>query len=225
MAGILKQLPAPHSIGRVSMQPIDVKDSRQLLFDDRFLARSEGLSHKVNVPRKTNEKLLVANQPWEEAFVGPYCTVMEDDGVYRMWYESYYRNPSGKLVGVLCYAESDDAAEWRKPMLKLHEVKGTLDNNVVFPPPGRVYHGGTVFKDPTAPPAERYKLFYYEIPSGIRAAHSPDGLHWTIYEGPPLFGYQCDTQNVCFWDASRKKYVAYIRFNRPLRDPNRKAVD
>jgi hypothetical protein len=203
------------------MTPIDVQDRKQLLFDHRFLAECDGVEHCVNIPRKTNEKLLVAERPWEEAFVGPYCTVMEDEGVYRMWYESYYRDADGKLLGVLCYAESSDAIQWHKPSVKLIEVKGTLDNNVVFPPPGRVYHGGTVFKDPTAPAKERYKLFYYENPSGVRGAYSADGFSWTIYPGAALLRYQCDTQNVCFWDASRKKFVAYIRLNRPVRDSNR----
>jgi len=205
----------------MDMEVIDVGDRKQLLLDDLFIHERDGIALCVNIPEKTGDRLIVADQPWENRFVGPYCTVLDDEGLYRMWYESYYADDTGNRHGVLCYAESNDAAHWTKPRLGVHDFSGSTANNIVFPPPGVGYHGGTVFKDPTAVPAERYKLFYFDAPAGIRAAHSPDGFRWAVYPGEPLLYNQSDSQNVCFWDDRLQKYVAYVRLNRPVRDPER----
>lgn len=205
----------------MDVEVIDVGDRKQLLMDDLFLQQRDGVELRVNTPTKTGEQLVIADQPWENRFVGPYCTVMDDDGLFRMWYESYYANETGNRHGVLCYAESNDGQHWIKPNLGVHDFNGSTANNIVFPPPGAGYHGGTVFKDPIAVPAERYKLFYFDAPAGIRAAYSPDGFNWTVYQGEPLLYNQSDSQNVCFWDDRIQKYVAYVRLNRPVRDPER----
>jgi len=205
----------------MSISPLQIGSARQLFIDESHLAHSQGVRLSVNVPEKTNEKIIIADRPWEDRFVGPYCTVMDDDGLYRMWYESYYSDVDGKRAGVLCYAESDDGRHWRKPNVGLIPFRGeSRANNIVFPPPGFLYHGGTVFKDPVAPSSERYKLIYMTA-EGVLGAHSPDGLSWRVYDRNPLMFHQSDTQNVCFWDDRIGKYVAYVRQNRPVRDPNR----
>lgn len=193
---------------------------RHLFIDESLIARSDGVRLTVNPPRKTNDVLIAPDRAWEDRFVGPYCTVMDDDGVYRMWYESYYADETGKRQGVLCHAESNDGRAWRKPDARVVEFRGSTSNNIVFPPPGKLYHGGTVFKDPTAPPDQRYKIIYMTT-EGVFGGYSPDGLSWRVYDGGPLMFHQSDTQNVCFWDDRIHKYVAYVRMNRPVRDPNR----
>jgi len=198
---------------------IQIGNSRQLFIDDYLIEKSNGISFGINPPIKTYERCIIAEKPWEEVMVGPYCTVMDDNGNYRMWYESYAKAPGKKPVGFLCYAQSKDGTNWEKPNIGKIPFNDSLDNNIVFPPKGKLYHGGTVFKDPSADDAHRYKLIYAIGADGLFGAYSPDGINWSTYNAH-LLKHQCDTQNICFWDSRIKKYVAYVRHNVPIRNPN-----
>jgi hypothetical protein len=89
---------------------------------------------------------------------------------------------------------------------------------------------GNVFRDPSAKPDERYKMFYsvwenkhayphegtpYAAEAGmLRGAYSGDGLNWTPY--PHIFlGRYPDSQNVATYDPVLGKYVGYIRMKVP----------
>lgn len=115
------------------------------------------------------------DRPWEYGY--NFSTVIKDEGVYRLWYECVPGDhfEGGKLGwptghgNVLCYAESDDGFTWRKPRLGIAAYNGETGTNIVY---GRELssnglHGASVFKDPNAPPAERYKLIYMGMISGI----------------------------------------------------------
>lgn len=115
---------------------------------------------------------------------------------------------------MVAYAESDDGVNWRKPALGLVEMDGSTANNVVLRGDiDRYAEGACVFVDPTAPPAERYKMLHRgRTPFGLRGACSGDGLSWTMYP----WGYNIpglDTQNVANYDPVLGRYVAYIRSN------------
>ncbi|OHB43713.1 MAG: hypothetical protein A2Y13_02095 [Planctomycetes bacterium GWC2_45_44] len=198
---------------------IYIGSSRQLFIDDYLIDKSSGIKFAVNSPVKTHEKLIIADCPWEDIMVGPYCTVMDDDGVYKMWYESYAKDNDMKAMGFLCYAESEDGLVWRKPTIGKIPFRGSNANNIVFPNEGKLYHGGTVFKDSVAEYAQRYKMVYAIHADGLFGAYSSDGVNWSTYDGY-LLRNQCDTQNVCFWDGCIKKYVCYVRHNVPIRNPN-----
>ena len=199
--------------------PIKIENNRQLFIDDYLIAKSSGIRFAVNRPSKTHEKMIIADSPWEEVMIGPYATVMEDDGAYNMWYESYAKDDDGKLRGFLCYACSDDGLVWEKPEIGKIPFHRSNANNIVFPDAGNLYHGGTVFKDPTADIAQKYKMVYAIKADGLFGAYSPDGINWSTYKGH-LLRNQCDTQNVCFWDERIEKYVCYVRHNVPVRNPN-----
>ena len=109
--------------------------------------------------------------------------------------------------------------------------------------PATGYHGGGVFKDESAPAAERYKMIYQGTLSatmqqryqrrrpdavgafiarrkgpwsGLMGAVSPDGLQWTPL-AEVLVAQISDTHNVCEYDPVLGQYVAYCRnwfFNR-----------
>jgi len=85
---------------------------------------------------------------------------------------------------------------------------------------------GSVFIDPVAKPAERFKMLHtsregrhvwpfgnYPYVGGtslLKGAYSADGLNWTTY--PAMFlGHVPDTQCVGVYDPTTQKYVAYIR--------------
>ncbi len=175
-------------------------------------------------------------------------TLIHEDGIYRLWHDCWPKEDIGSpRIGhfnYVRYAESEDGVEWKFPSLGLIEYRGSRDNNIVYGgplTPETGYHGGCVFKDPSAPPEERYKVFHLgqispealekyrkEWPDDVDPFHlgknapalyggvSPDGLRWTPLPDP-LVVQTSDTHNVCTYDVVRKKYVAYCRswfFNR-----------
>jgi len=59
--------------------------------------------------------------------------MFQDGDIYRM----YYRGATWPGVGVpyqfyLCYAESDDGINWRRPELGLVEFDGSTRNNILL---------------------------------------------------------------------------------------------
>jgi hypothetical protein len=147
-----------------------------------------------------------------------YGTVLRDGGKFRMWYYACHRgtNPDwpprmmrqiarkpGWLIGAregfevyqgpLCYAESDDGIEWRKPAVGQVLFKGSRANNALDLPHTLV-SGAAVIRDDADPdPARRYKMIYQFFPDqteppipeygalpSMACAASPDGLRWTV---------------------------------------------
>ena len=122
-----------------------------------------------------------------------YGAVVHDEGMFRMW---YYAQPFPNLEGdppipkpnSVCYAESDDGIEWRRPELGQVDYNGSLKNNAIALP-GDMIEGVNVIKDEDDPdPARRYKMIYNpfirtERSGGkgaftLRGAVSPDGIRW-----------------------------------------------
>ena len=217
--------------------------------------------HLEAQPAQKTEPVLTPENTGELFLFGGTC--IHDEGRYRLWYECWPKEdigdgPSARsgaargaaadrmgIFNLLRYAESDDGVDWRLPSLGLVEHLGDRENNIVYGgpvTPETGYHGGSVFKDPSAPPEERYKAFYLghlsqeglaryqeQRPDDVdpfqsgaaRVAAlcggvSPDGLAWTPLP-EPLLVQTSDTHNVCTYDVVTKKYVAYVRswyFNR-----------
>ena len=208
---------------------IDVGSRKQLFIDQKFIESSEGIRLTVNPPHQTREKLITADQPWEQdAHLGSYSTVVQEPGGkprIRVWYQvSAGASVAGKnppFLGV-AYAESDDGLKFRKPVLRLVERNGSRENNLVLPTdPDRVMvGGGTVWRDdnPSCPLQARYKSwskYYPRKGSGLKGEHglwtSPDGLHWTLNEKPVTGLRAADTQPSWFWDPRVKRYAGYTR--------------
>ncbi len=199
-----------------------IGSDKVLLVDRELIAKADGVRLKLHPPRKTGERLVVSEHPWESATLN-WFSVLQDGDKYRMWYECY--DVDGWTSGddtSFCYAESKDGIHWLKPKLGLFEYRGSKENNILFRQIGegksrsRV-HGSGVFLDPTAPPEARYKcvsqgLFQGigERPYYIAGMVSPDGLHWTRIPKPicPVFA---DSQYSAFWDDVQRKYVLFGR--------------
>lgn len=173
--------------------------------------------HQMDVPRGIR---LVAQPAKRSAPLGVYFnTVIRDGNLFRAW-------------GGGQYVESDDGLSWRKPELGLVEVNGSKKNNHVNLSPG------TVFKDPSAPPSERYKgvhegdatreqfeLYKRQRPDDwhwlalaadpgrvhcVLGAVSPDGLRWEALPAPITVEHS-DTLIIAHYDPRLKKYVMYTR--------------
>ena len=175
-----------------------------------------GISINSQEAKKTSI-WLKAEKPWEAMRINGYLTVIYEDGIYRLWYESLGSDCRGDLDTRLCYAESPDGFSWKKPILNLVEYEGDKRTNIVFDKNsngGFGYHGGTVFLDPVASPSERYKLIYLAKEgkkSQIRGAVSKDGLLWKPIPEPILNNYVSDTQTVAYYDKKINSYVGYFR--------------
>jgi hypothetical protein len=176
-----------------------------------------GVRLRVARPALTAEPFIRPDRPADGVTMGGYCTLLQDGGKYRLWYESYLPGQGTDELAHICYAESDNCVDWRKPELGLIEYQGSKANNLIY----SHGHGGSVFIDPVAPPAERYKLIHLDkvplqeykgkqINAFLFGAVSPDGIRWTRLK-EPLIRHTSDTQTICEYDPVRRCYVAYVR--------------
>ena len=178
-----------------TMNPVDIETRRQLLFDDALTQSSYGFEPTMNPAIRHNQPLLLPEKPWERVAIWRWVSVMEDNGVYRMWYDAYSEDPAGvfRWIPRLCYAESRDGVNWERPNLGVIEFEGSKNNNIVFEGIGnkqpvwsytKLANGtmtykpnfganGAVFKDPIAPAQQKYRYTFndnhspsYEVSSG-----------------------------------------------------------
>lgn len=159
-----------------------------------------GVALRVHAPDVVPEMCLPLDQSWEQGNTA-YATFLEDQGLYRCWYE----HDNG-----LAYAESDDGVRWRKPHLGMREHAGSTANNLL----DFYMHGAGVFIDPHATAAERYKMvgcLWTEQDRAVIGAVSPDGLQWTPLSVPILPNQHADTQNIACYDTEHGQYILYTR--------------
>lgn len=201
--------------------PIDIGSRLELFVDEALIDRLDGVERRLHHP-VPQEIVLVAGEPWEGNTCA-YFTVFPDGDRYRMYYRGHgVDTESGKAAHreVVCYAESDDGIEWRKPVLGLVEFGGSKDNNIIWDGIGS--HDFTPFRDanPDATSAAAYKAFGNGgDPVALYAIESADGIHWSLASDEPVITTgKFDSQNLGFWDPVRKEYRAYVR---DFRDGNR----
>ena len=184
-----------------------------------------GIRLKVEQPRIEAEPMVELEHPWETGYT-LHITVLEDEGRYRLYYTCFNQMPDDALSEgeqnpysyYVCYAESDDGVEWKKPTIGTVDWRGSTDNNIVYGVNralGRPVPTATVFKDPGAPPNERYKIIHRgKLKDGrmsVYGATSPDGIDWNAIEEPLLTDYVTDTQIVARYDEERGLYCGYFR--------------
>ena len=208
--GLVRGIP----VSGYSEQGVIRLDDRRELFIDRYLIEHmDGLSLRMHEPHDEGP-VLYFDKLWEGIFCG-YVTVIKENDVYRVYYRG---RPVGGKDGdeneVTCYAESKDGIHWEKPDLKLYEVHGTLDNNVVLTKAAPLTHNFSPFLDanPKVAPDQRYKALAGIEASGLVAYVSPDGIHWRKLQEESVFRKgMFDSQNVAFWSESEQRYLCYFR--------------
>lgn len=157
----------------------------------RILGVSEGARFLCRPPDVLDEPVLTGDTAVDDHGCSIYGSVLRDGGGYRMWYQAWSRDVKGDSLAVGC-VESDDGLTWRRPAYGLVERGGDRDNHLTDLP----FHAPSVFVDPDAPEARRYRAFGYTDPAratgydlapgalGYYTAHSADGLRWTVEPGP-----------------------------------------
>ena len=177
--------------------------------DGYLIEKLEGAALTLAVAR-SEEIILRYDQPWDNQNAG-YNTVFKDGNIYKMYYMSGAMTSGADMT---CYAESRDGITWTKPVLGLHEFKGSRENNIVMI--GHPYcHNVSVLLDdrPGVPPAERYKAVGGLNKTGLSRFTSADGLRWREVSADPLFArdYALDSLNVLTWVPEEKQYAIYLR--------------
>jgi hypothetical protein len=196
-------------------EPLDVSGRRELFIDHYLIESLAGGELRLHEPRPVGTAIKF-DRPWEGAFCG-YVTVLKDGDTYRMYYRGLpTAGKDGSSAEVTCYAESRDGIIWTKPNLRIHEVAGTLDNNVILKDQAPATHNFSPFVDghPDVSSDQRYKALGGTSDSGLLAYVSADGIHWRKLQDAPVFrdtGWVFDSQNVCFWSPTEKCYVLYYR--------------
>ena len=205
-----------------------IGNERHLFVDDALVQRTRNVAKRLHQPVKHPANPVIRGDlPYENDYAVLHGTVLrEPDGRFRAWYLSG--------TGALAYAESEDGLAWRKPLLDRYRIDGS-DTNVVYwtqhPELARrdewKFGGGSIMSDPGAPPAERYRMFTFEVPLsdaarerfrtgyGYYAISSPDGIRWPTEQSPVLTRRDDDPHmsdaNACMYDPLRRRFIAFTK--------------
>ncbi|MEZ4968987.1 MAG: hypothetical protein R2814_04870 [Flavobacteriaceae bacterium] len=192
---------------------IELGDRREIFVDEYLIDNLDGAEIVKHTPVDEGP-VLTFDKPWEGNFSG-YSTIIKDGDTYRLYYRGIrVAGQDGNDAEVTCYAESKDGINWVKPNLRLFEIDGTLDNNVVLANAAPLSHNFSPFLDsnPDTKPSQRYKALAGVRESGLIAFVSPDGINWKKLQKKAVFTDGIlDSQNVVFWSETEKKYVCYFR--------------
>lgn len=189
----------------------DIGNRRELFVDSYLIESMDNVTLSLHEPRREGTAVLF-DKPWEGRY-SAYTTVLNDNGLFRMYYRGLPSAEKGTSA-VTCYAESQDGIHWEKPSLGLYEVNGSKDNNVVLAGVDDFSRGFSPFIDtrPGIPMEERYKAAAAVSKEGLVLFVSADGLRWKrMGEGYFFTQGMFDSQNVMFWSASENCYVCYFR--------------
>jgi hypothetical protein len=201
----------------LSQGAVRIGQRRELFVDRYLIERMEGEVELLVHSPEAKEVVLVHDEPWEGNTSG-YHTIFKDGDIYRMYYRGWGHDKTKKKQlhpAVVCYAESRDGIQWKKPRLGLVEFEGSKDNNIILNEFGT--HNFVPFKD--ASPACAAGASYKAVARGegedrgrLFAFESPDGIHWELMQAEPILTDGAfDSQNLAFWDSLRREYRCYFR--------------
>ena len=88
-----------------------------------------GIRIKLNTAQRSGP-LFKNDKPWDKR--GMVATILKDGGVYRAWCATAWHYDKHRGNNFLCYMESDDGYEWRKPDCGIYEYAGNKNNNILL---------------------------------------------------------------------------------------------
>jgi len=192
---------------------VELGNKREIFIDHFLIDKLTNVKMLMHTPHNEGP-VLSFDKLWEGSF-SAYCTIIKDGAFFRAYYRGM--SESGKDGGdmeVTCYAESKDGIYWDKPALRIFNINGSFNNNVILANAAPVTHNFSPFLDtnPGAQRIQRYKALGGTQKSGLIAYVSEDGIHWRKLQEEPVFKNGLfDSQNVAFWSQSEKMYLCYFR--------------
>ena len=112
-----------------------------------------GASALVAQPAQRVGPIVKLERPWESKGIR-FQTVMQDQGIYRAWGSCDAAKKGDPPAPRPCYFESKDGMQLAAAGPQSGGVRGYGKNNLLA---DGIDAGASVFLDPAAPPAERYK--------------------------------------------------------------------
>jgi predicted GH43/DUF377 family glycosyl hydrolase len=200
---------------RVDAPALAIGADRQLFVDDRLVDRAltRDVTRTPNPPRDVC-RVLRPERPWETLGFIFYSSVADDGRSVKLYYGSYqWDAKDAKIVRHFCLATSADGLHFERARLGRKRFGGqSVEANLLSPTAIET----SVFLDPHAPAAKRYRMLYsggsLEQPAeaGVYTATSADGIHWDK-NSARLLPFIPDSQHTAYWDAGLGKYVIYMR--------------
>jgi hypothetical protein len=126
LIGLLMALVAPLH----AADPVDIGARRELFVDHHLIGSLDGARLALHRPQP-REIVLKFDQPWEGLYSG-YETILKDGATFRFYYRGMPEAKHDLDTEVTCVAESQDGIHWARPKLRIYEVRGTKDNNIVL---------------------------------------------------------------------------------------------
>lgn len=198
-------------IGRTA-EVISLASRRELFVDHYLIDGLQNARLTLHHPKYAGVALK-CSESWEGPF-SQYFTIIPDGDVIRMYYRGLPSLSDNSEAECTCYAESRDGITWTKPALRLFEVNGSRENNIVLHGYAPASHNFAPFLDrrPGIPRFERFKALGGSFKSGLLAFVSEDGLRWRkLRPDPVITDGAFDSLNVAFWSESEECYVCYFR--------------
>lgn len=190
---------------------IDIGTRRELFVDHFLIDQLQNASLRLATPVDAGTALRF-DRPWEGRFSN-YATVIHEGGRYLLYYRGVPNaGKDGRSEEVTCYAESADGRTFQRPK-----------DNVILKDDPPLQHNFSPFLDtnPAAPTHERFKALAGTAKSGLIAFASADGVHWRKQQTEPVLTKGAfDSQNLAFWSAHEKTYVAYFRTFKKINGTN-----
>ena len=213
----------------------------QFFFDNGILGAVQNVTRTLHSPRKIESNPVIrSDRPWEHVtyftFNSWHVWHDPDSGRTNCVYEDWQLDRD-RLVnearGTIhawtharmrqLYAYSDDGVEFVKPAMG-NVVEEGHDTNIVLGSEefGSV-HSPTIIDDPwETDPERRFKIMFFHVPPELKevggglpmVAHSPDGIHWTHHDQPPVVGSeraQLDDCGAVIADPESHGYLSFTR--------------
>ncbi|MFN0166144.1 MAG: hypothetical protein ACKV22_06905 [Bryobacteraceae bacterium] len=197
---------------------LHIGTERQLFVDNFILEHLDEVERVIVKPEKHSKLLLeYGGLPWEETAFNPLITATlydPDDRKFKMWYtQSLSGDPYG-TGQVLCYAQSDNALDWERPMSeKCIPYKGHKATNIVHT--DDVSGTGLALNHDRSDPERKFLLLYAPAIEArkegsrffSRVAASADGLRWKVISRDVPQRHQHESK--IFFDEAIQEWVAY----------------
>jgi len=196
---------------------MNISNKIEMFVDDALIDSFKGCSLKLTKPIR-KEKVMTFDQPWESETSG-YITVLNDNGVIRMYYRGATDRIDNKSYEYTCYAVSSDGTNFSRPRLGIHEHNGDILNNIILKHVPEC-HNFAPFIDtnPGIPNKHKYKAVggHERIDNKHAKLYglvSADGIHWERISNEPIItDGMFDSHNLAMFDRNIGKYRCYARY-------------
>lgn len=165
--------------------------------------------------RHPKNPILLRQHLWEGT--GPHLggSVLRDPatGRFRMWYSVFNRHAYDNKLPFsynVCYAESDDGLNWRKPLLGVFDHQGSTSNNCIRLGTDKTQNID-VCLNPTPGVHPGRFLAIHNQRGGVFVSTSDDGFDFRRLIEQPAISYHSDTHNNFVFDETRGRWLLFCR--------------